>query len=630
MCIGSNTGTLTARVRAVLRTFRLACTLGLLGAWFGSPAVAAADEGQQVLAPGYGKLEFDAPQAGTYRLPPIKAAADGTVLLPDGQPVQLHDLYDDRVVVLSFIYSTCTDVNGCPLATFVLHRLKAEIDKDPELAKSTRLLTLSFDPELDTPEVMGLYGGGVAKEGVDWKYLTTSSQAALTPILDAYNQSILRNYDDKGNYTGSISHVLRVFLIGRDKTIRNVYSVSFLHPDVVLADIRTLLSGGEQSAPNTQTAAAEDQDRIAARLARVSTPALGLPAVPVPENHPVSEDLVKLGERLFFERRLSANGSLACSHCHIPEQGFTNNAMSRAIGVEGKGLRRNASSLYNVAYLQRLFLDGREFDLETAVWDELLNYDRTGNRDVGGLLDRLSEVEVYRELFAKTSSNGQVTMAAVSNALAAYMRTLTSGDSDFDRWRYGKEPDAIGESAQRGFALFTGKAQCASCHTVTDKHALFTDSKLHNTGLGWYRTMHDAEPPKSITLATGLVLEVNPEALAGTEERRFNDLGLYEVTENPVDRWAFRTPSLRNIALTAPYMHDGSLSSLERVVEFYNQGGYEHEVLDERIRPLGLTQQEQQDLVEFMKTLTGNDVKELSRRLTSDESSRGLGHLSER
>lgn len=591
----------------------------------------SAGENQDILAVGYGKLNFDAPEAGSYKLPPVEKAADGTVLLSSGEPAQLHDLYQDRIVLLSFIYSSCNDVNGCPLATAVLHRLKARLDKDPALAGSVRLLSLSFDPERDTPEVMRLYGSTAAKKGTDWQYLTAGSFEQLKPILAAYDQSIQRDYNEKGEYTGTISHVLRVFLIGKDKAIRNIYSVSFLHPDVLLADIRTLLMESQESARTVARQAMPDAGKLAsARLEAVASPPLGLPPVPVPKRSPIDENLIKLGERLFFERNLSANGSLACAHCHIPDQGFTNNMMQRPVGIEGNGLRRNAATLYNVGYLKRLFLDGREFELENAVWDELLDYGKTGNRDAGGILARLNDADDYRELFAGSFADKSISMENVATALAAYMRTLVSGGSAFDRWYYGKQAKAIGESARRGFALFTGKADCASCHTVAEKHALFTDNKLHNTGLGWHRSMNGSEEADQVELAPGVVVQVNREALSGTEERRFNDLGLYEVTQKPEDRWAFRTPSLRNIALTAPYMHDGSFSSLEAVVEFYNRGGYPNELLDERIRPLGLDKQERQDLVEFLKTLTGNGVENLATRLTSDAYSRELGRFSTR
>lgn len=186
------------------------------------------------LAPGYRRLPFPAPEPGSYSLPVLGAAADGAVLDSDGRPVRLHALYDGRVVLLGFIYSTCDDVNGCPLATAVFQKLKSALKSEPELAGRLRLLTLSFDPEHDTPEAMRRYGEGFRDGGADWRFLTTRSESELQPILKAYGQSVQKEYDAEGRFTGKYSHLLRVFLIDGQKRIRNVYTVSVLHPDLVL------------------------------------------------------------------------------------------------------------------------------------------------------------------------------------------------------------------------------------------------------------------------------------------------------------------------------------------------------------------------------------------------------------
>lgn len=588
------------------------------------PEMITRDNGQAATAaPGYGPLEFAAPVPGSYFLPVIKPAADGVVLTSSGESTTLHDLYDDKTVVLSFIYSSCTDENGCPLATFVLHQLKARLEKDPGLASSVKLLSLSFDPERDTPEVMRLYENGIPDGATEWKYVTTASAAEMDPILESYGQSIQKELAAEGAHAGAISHVLRVYLIDAEQRIRNIYSVSFLHADVIMADIRTLAMPG--GGLEQRQSAVEDEATIAidARLARVHNPPLGLPTTGTAGGKTADRAMFKLGEALFFERRLTANSSLSCAHCHIPSQGFTSNSMARAIGFEGRSLRRNAPSLYNVGYMERLFVDGREFSLAAAVWDELLNYATTGNRDVGGVLSRIEAVDGYKVLFEQAFPGGGVSMQTLSDALVAYMRTLVAADSPFDRWRYGGQADAINASARRGFDLFTGKAGCAACHTLGSKDALFTDNKLHNTGIGWYRSMHDDDKPPRIVIGSDIVIEVDRDALAGTGEKSFNDLGLYEATQHPDDRWAYKTPSLRNVARTAPYMHDGSMASLEEVVEYYDSGGFEHEFIDERIRPLGLTEQDKTDLVEFMQTLTGSDVDELTQRLAADELTRG-------
>jgi cytochrome c peroxidase len=188
-----------------------------------------------------GVRQFDAPEPGSYRLPPIRKAADGEVMRSDGTAARLHDVYDGRLVVLSFIFTTCTDAKGCPLATGVMHRIHRQLQTDPALRDHLRLVTLSFDHAHDTPEVMAEYAQGVARGGEDWLFLTTRSARALKPILQAYDQNVLPEYDASGEPTGGFSHVLRVYLIDRDKRVRNIYSSSYLYHDLVLADIKTLL-----------------------------------------------------------------------------------------------------------------------------------------------------------------------------------------------------------------------------------------------------------------------------------------------------------------------------------------------------------------------------------------------------
>jgi cytochrome c peroxidase len=317
---------------------------------------------------------------------------------------------------------------------------------------------------------------------------------------------------------------------------------------------------------------------------------------------------IDLGRKLFFDRRLSANETLSCAMCHIPEQGFTNNAMARSVGMEGRSLRRNASSLYNLAWADTLHVDGRERYLDTLTWGEFLNRERMGNTAVAMVLDKLLALPDYQGLFEAAFDGRGADMVTVGVAMASYLRTQVSGNSPFDRWRFGGEEAALPADAQRGFALFTGRAGCVDCHTVDNDHALFSDGQLHDTGIGWHHSMGREPRPRFIELASGLRIELDLDALKGTEERPFNDLGLYEVTQDPADRWKFRTPGLRNIALTAPYMHDGSLRSLEEVVDYYDRGGHAHEAIDPRMRPLGLSTGERTDLLAFLRSLTGDNI----------------------
>ncbi len=616
--------------------------LKLLGLWLMLvPAVTAAPASETVsLAPGYGKLGYEAPEAGSYRLPPLQNAADGEVVKASGETARLHDLYGDKLVLLSFIYSTCNDVNGCPLATAVLARIKSRLDKQPEVAAQLRLISLSFDPEHDTPEVMRLYGNNFARGALEWTFLTTDSEQTLAPVLEAYGQSVMPEYDEQGEITGGLSHILRVVLIDRDKRIRNIYSVSFLHPDLLINDVKTLLleeqgvavaagdngpdtkddgitptragdfkAGYETGDYRTRSVSVVNRRGKRADLMQVlKAPPLGLPPVPVSADNPVTGEKVELGRKLFFDRRLSLNNTISCAICHIPEQGFTSNEMALAVGIEGRTVRRNAPTVYNSAYMKRLFHDGREYRLEHQVWAPLLAKNEMGNPSIAAVINKIRGIAEYDGLFEAAFDGKGPGMETIGQALASYERTLVSANSPFDRWHFGGQEDAIGESAKRGFALFTGKAGCVACHHIGESHALFTDHDLHNTGLGWYRTMGPPERPEKVLIAPGIYLEVDQELVESVGDGQLSDIGLYEVTQNPADRWRYRTPGLRNIALTAPYMHDGSMESLTEVVEFYNGGGFANEGLDPRIRPLGLSPGEIQDLVDFMATLTGDNV----------------------
>ena len=207
----------------------------------GPTAVSAHDPRPEILAPGWGILSYEAPAPGTYRLPPIMAAADGRVLREDATPTDLFELMGDRLVLLSFVYTRCTDVNGCPLAKAVLHLVRARLKERPELAAATRLISVSFDPENDSPEVMRSYRPKGDDGGVEWLFLTARDRVDLQPILDGYGQYTLREYDEHGVYTGEFAHLLRVYLIDRERKVRNIYSTGFLHPDILMNDLETLL-----------------------------------------------------------------------------------------------------------------------------------------------------------------------------------------------------------------------------------------------------------------------------------------------------------------------------------------------------------------------------------------------------
>lgn len=348
-----------------------------------------------------------------------------------------------------------------------------------------------------------------------------------------------------------------------------------------------------------------------ARLFRfVEQAPLGLPPVPVPTDNPVTEAKIALGRKLFFDRRLSGNGTMSCAMCHVPEHGFTHNEMKTAVGIEGRTVRRNAPTIYNTAYLTRLFHDGREYALETQIWSPLLAGNEMGNRSVGELIRKISALPDYDGLFEQSFDRGPG-METIGQALASYERTLVSGESAFDRWYYGQQRDALSESARRGFALFTGRGRCVMCHTIGADSALFTDNAFHNTGVGYEATLKRPDATTTLPVAPGQQLTVNTAGFRSIGGLPPGDLGLYEVTGAPEDRWKYRTPSLRNVALTSPYMHDGSLATLEEVIRFYERGGIANELLDPLLEPLELSEQEAEDLVRFLRSLTGSNVNEL-------------------
>ncbi len=362
-------------------------------------------------------------------------------------------------------------------------------------------------------------------------------------------------------------------------------------------------------------------------LVFVDNPMLGLPKVAQPADNLMTKEKVDLGRLLFFDRRLSLNDTFSCAICHIPEQGFTSNEITTAVGLEGRSVKRNSPTIYNVGYYDILFQDGREDTLEQQAWSPLLAHNEMANPSIGNVINKIKGISSYDGLFEKAFDGKGPTMETVGMALASYQRALNSGNSRFDQWYYGDDKDALNADEIAGFKLFTGKAGCSACHLVGEDYALFTDNKLHNTGHG-YATSMGIKPEKTrVQLAPGVFVDVDTEIIDTVRQQpKMNDVGRYEVTQNPYDRWKYRTSILRNVALTAPYMHDGGFSTLREVVEFYNQGGVDNELLSPMIRPLGLNEDEINQLVDFMESLTGSNVE----TLVADAFAAPIGDISEK
>ena len=364
------------------------------------------------------------------------------------------------------------------------------------------------------------------------------------------------------------------------------------------------------AAPAEQPVAAESFDARA--LARLADPPLGLPELPKLDEGLPSAAQIALGRKLMFDRRLSHAGTMSCAMCHVPEQGFTNNEMKTAIGVFGLSLRRNTPTLFNVAYQRSLFHEGRETSLETQVISPLLARNEMANPSIGFLIAKIESLDDYDGLFERAFDRGP-SIELLGRALAAYQRTLLSANSPFDRWHFGGEADAVDDPVKRGFELFKKKAGCVRCHKIAEDHALFTDHEFHFNGIGYRSHLERARQkgPVSVEIAPGVKVPLARAAVLSVSGPREPDLGRHEVTLDPAHLWQYKTPSLRNVALTAPYMHDGSLATLKDVVVYYNYPGVHHPQLDPRIVPLGLTFDEMDDLVAFLESLTGDNVAEL-------------------
>lgn len=315
-------------------------------------------------------------------------------------------------------------------------------------------------------------------------------------------------------------------------------------------------------------------DRPVGRVLTIEVP-LGLPAVPIPANNPPTAESIDLGRRLFYDTALSRDHSMSCASCHNPRLGFTD-GLQVAHGVGGSRGTRNAPTLINSAYLPLQFWDGRSASLEDQAANPIANpLEMNQSHQIS--LAKLAENPTYRSLFFKAFGSRDINLNRVEKALASFERTILSGNSPFDRYQFSKDKGALTSSQVRGLQIFLdpNKGNCGACHTVNRTDALFTDGKFHNTGEG-----------------------------AG-DEGEFADVGRFGETKTSADMGAFKTPTLRNVANTAPYMHDGSLKTLKDVVDFYAGGGNSNTYLDKQIRVLQLTGQDRADLVEFLKSLSG-------------------------
>ena len=294
---------------------------------------------------------------------------------------------------------------------------------------------------------------------------------------------------------------------------------------------------------------------------------LGLDSyMPIPEENPLTPKKAALGRELFRDPLLSRDQKVSCGTCHDPTRGFSDGRPA-AVGVFGRQGSRRVPRIVNRGYGKTFFWDGRIASLEEQVLQPIQS-SKEMDLTLEEVVARLDSVPRYREFF-RAAFGRQPSAPDVARALASYVRTILAGDSPYDRHLQG-DAAALPEQARRGLRIFRGKGNCTLCHLGPN----LTDESFHNTGVAW-------------------------------RDGRFTDDGRYAVTRQESDRGSFKTPTLREVARTPPYMHDGSLATLEEVIAYYDRGGNRNPHLDPEVRPLGLTEEERRALAAFLQSLTG-------------------------
>ncbi|HUW59768.1 MAG TPA: cytochrome c peroxidase [Candidatus Bathyarchaeia archaeon] len=349
------------------------------------------------------------------------------------------------------------------------------------------------------------------------------------------------------------------------------------------------------------------------------SPPLGLPPVPYPAANPQTPEKVALGEKLFNDKRFSSTGEVNCAQCHKVEAAFTDSPLKTSEGINKLTGTRNAPTVINSAYFKTAFWDGRSPSLEDQALHPFVNPVEMGLKDHQPILDIVRSdpdyVKAFQAVFGKQGE--AVTMTEVTQAIAAFERTIVSGNSPFDRWYFGKEEDALNAQQKRGFDLFINQGRCVSCHLIEQTQALFTDNRFHNIGVGINNIQSEVPAlAAEFVKAQATLAEVDVKVLS---DKRTSELGRLAVTKSMEDIGSFKTSTLRNIAVTAPYMHDGSVKTLRDAVVHYNNGGVTkkgdpvNDFLSSGIRPLNLDDAQVDDLVAFLESLTSPEFAPLAK-----------------
>ena len=375
----------------------------------------------------------------------------------------------------------------------------------------------------------------------------------------------------------------------------------------VVAGTALLISGCERSVKRATSNAEADPLAQPKSLQQVGVP-VEMTRAAIPPDNPQTAEKISLGQRLFFDRRLSVDGTVSCSTCHDPKFAFTDRKPT-SVGIQGRVGQRNAPTILNALYNKTQFWDGRVNTLEEQAALPIVNRVEMGHLNLDAALAQIATIEEYQQAFQRVFShppNGPDLLRAISS----YERTQLSFDSPFDHFIAG-DKNAIDDSAKRGWELFNTQARCNKCHALMDTQrdvTFFTDNDFHNIGIGIIRHNVVALARQAEQLVeTGDTSAIDQAAI----QTEMSALGRFLITKKEPDIASFKTPNIRNVLVTGPYFHDGSQDTLWDVIDHYNKGaGLQDPYLDQDIQPLALTENDIDDLVAFMASLTSPNYKE--------------------
>src|SRR5437867_5241673 len=380
----------------------------------------------------------------------------------------------------------------------------------------------------------------------------------------------------------------------------------------VLMILLIITYAGAANTLSTKTAAQPPIPKAGPLAQPRSLQQVGLPAdqtrAVIPPDNPQTPEKIALGQKLFFDGRLSADGTVACASCHNPERAFTD-GKPMSVGIQGRVGQRNAPTILNALYNKTQFWDGRAKTLEDQAALPIVNSIEMGQPNLNAAVTRIAAVDEYQKAFSRLFGR-PVGGLDLLRAIASHERTLVSFNSPFDRFIAG-DKNAIDAAAQRGWDLFNTRARCNKCHALTETKrdaTVFTDNDFHNIGIGIIRHNVVALARQAEQLINSGDTSAIDRAAIQTD---MSALGRFLITKKEKDIASFKTPDIRNVLVTGPYFHDGSQETLWDVIDHYNKGdGLQNPYLDEDIQPLALTESEIDDLVAFLASLTSANYKE--------------------